>query len=215
MNDALPPDVKSEPVEVLFDDELDVLREDGPCLDYCQQARLASIRSAMLRKPQLWEDFKKHTGHGNPNDGKPVAFRTLDWFVTNFSRGRHVLVRGKDVYAEYKTRLRCFHKDFFDPFRRGAKIRFHPEGDDRPDAVVTALCQLNFFIWAIESGVVDECETRAGEVEQERREANRLKRKRQIDALINGRQHKRSRLVDYRGAGMTLGSTGVKVDWQA
>jgi len=156
-----------------------------PCLDHCQQARLEAIRQAMLREPKLWEDFRRHTGHAQ--DGacseKPVAFRTLDWFVTNFSRGRRVTCRGKDVYAEYKTRLRCFHKDFFDPFRRGKKIRFHPEGDDRPDAVVTALCQLNFFMWAIESGVVEECARMAAEIEKERREANRLKRKRQVEAL--------------------------------
>ena len=185
---------------------------DAP-LDPCQRERLGSLRRTFAADPDLWRAFLAHTGSGTGGPTKPVAFRTIDWFVTNFCRGRAVSCRGKDIYMEYKTRLRTFHKDFFDPFRRGTKVRFHPEGDDRPDAVDTALCQLNFFAWAISSGVLDSCREMADRVEAERHEANLRKRKRQASAIIKGRERKRGRLVNDRGPGLILVAERPRIDW--
>lgn len=187
---------------------------DAPYLDLRDLTRLESIRATFSRKPDLWQAFLLHTG-GTEGKAKPVAFRTIDWFVTNYCRGRGVVCgpNRKEVYMEYKMRLRCFHKEFFDPFCRGSKIRFHPEGDGRADAVSTALCQLNFFIWAIESGVAAECAAHVADIEQERKEANRAKRKRQVDALLLGCKYKRMRLVDARSPGLLAACTNVRVDW--
>jgi hypothetical protein len=96
---------------------------------------------------------------------KCVSLRLLDWFVTSYAR-RHAssfVFRGKTVivWNEYKSMLKSYSKTHFDPFCRRGRIFVDAAGDacvllstEREGALTTTIGQLNFFRWAIESGLL-------------------------------------------------------------
>lgn len=98
-----------------------------------------------------------------------VSLRLLDWFVTSYAR-RHAssfVFRGKTVivWNEYKSMLKSYSKTHFDPFCRRDRIHIDASGPScallangaepaAPRALTTTIGQLNFFRWAIESGLL-------------------------------------------------------------
>jgi hypothetical protein len=111
-----------------------------------------------------------------------VSLRLLDWFVTSYAR-RHAssfVFRGKTVivWNEYKSMLKSYSKTHFDPFCRRDRIHIDASGGScvlvahgaggangpttaptaptAPTALAltTTIGQLNFFRWAIESGLL-------------------------------------------------------------
>lgn len=92
------------------------------------------------------------------------SLRKLEHFVVNFSKKYNIKytiyvknfkgdVEAKPfwVYPEYKGQLDVYTKKSFDMFRRKCKSEEFIYIDD----VETTICQLNFFRWAFENGVVD------------------------------------------------------------
>jgi hypothetical protein len=92
------------------------------------------------------------------NGSSAVSLRTIDWFVTNYTR-RHDIVldhRGDDaspmnVYLNYRTQLKAYSKQQFDPFRRRDRIMFYYDADK---AVETTIGQMNFFRWLVENRIL-------------------------------------------------------------
>ena len=96
-----------------------------------------------------------------------VSLRLLDWFVTSYAR-RHAssfVFRGKTVivWNEYKSMLKSYSKTHFDPFCRRDRIFVDATSaggacallrEARGGALTTTIGQLNFFRWAIESGLL-------------------------------------------------------------
>jgi len=88
------------------------------------------------------------------NNGDPnlPSLRQIDYCVVNYAKlYKSIFVINMqlvDIYAEYRTQLKIFTKDFFDPFRRGVQKYILTNGTE------TTLCQLNFFRWAIPTGVL-------------------------------------------------------------
>jgi len=95
-----------------------------------------------------------------------VSLRVLDWFVTNYSKNKDVILNVKrnrdyikfNVYQDYKNKLKSYNKRFFDPFCRQNKKNLTNKiafkySDDK--YIVTTIGQLNFFRWAIRNNVVD------------------------------------------------------------
>ena len=87
-----------------------------------------------------------------------VSLRVIDWFVTNYSREFDVSCKHKErrtlfsVHDAYKSQLKAYSKRQFDPFCRRTRINFYYVAGKK---VVTTVGQLNFFRWAIDSGVLD------------------------------------------------------------
>jgi hypothetical protein len=85
-----------------------------------------------------------------------LSLRIIDWFVTKFCRKNftHYMLEGKDfiVYRSYKSQLKAYSKQYFDPNCRRERILFSVgEGDP----FTTTIGQLNFFRWALECKVLD------------------------------------------------------------
>jgi hypothetical protein len=90
-----------------------------------------------------------------------ISIRVLDWFVTNYSKKFNIIYELKNcdtngdrffnVYLQYKCQLKSYKKKLFDPFCRKQRIAFHY---DLNKCVVTTIGQLNFFKWAITSGIL-------------------------------------------------------------
>lgn len=86
---------------------------------------------------------------------------TLEWFVTNYSKlhiTSYTLKRPGlpdvvfRVHAQYQSQLAPHGKALFDPYCRGPRIQLNDE-DGKP-LLKTTIRQLNFFMWAIQNGVV-------------------------------------------------------------
>ena len=91
--------------------------------------------------------------------GTPDAsLRMIEWFITNHAKKNEVILsRGGDqlnMYHSYRSALKTFSKEQFDPFRRHERIRF-VYGDEASEVLETTVGQLNFFKWAIETGALD------------------------------------------------------------
>ena len=117
--------------------------------------------------------------YGQPDNIRPVvaiirktsdvSLRLIDWFITSYAKRHNAIsVRGDaqyNIYNSYRSALRSFSKQRFDPFRRHQRIKFvYGEGGD--EAIETTIAQLNFFKWAIETGVLDYIRAHRSQIEQ-------------------------------------------------
>ena len=105
-------------------------------------------------------------------DGKSVSLRSIDWFITNYSKKHNICYllyetsankysfskknnkfhMGLNVYHSYKSQLKSYSKKKFDPFCRRERIRFKYNGEK---VLETTIGQLNFFKWAIDNLIID------------------------------------------------------------
>jgi len=80
------------------------------------------------------------------------SLRKLEWFVTNYSKNKHVSYKAPNgkiftVHVAYKSSLDGYSKKLFDPFCRTARIEFQ--------GLVTTVAQLNFIRWCITNGIIE------------------------------------------------------------
>lgn len=94
----------------------------------------------------------------------PISLRLLDYFVVNYAVDYAVTfthpVSGVefDVGKAYETQMKTYHKQLFDPFRRGSRsmiVLRYSDPDGTPQQFNTTLAQLNFFKWLIENNILD------------------------------------------------------------
>lgn len=82
---------------------------------------------------------------------KGISLRNLEWFVTNYSKTRHVSYTAPNgkiftVHVAYKSSLDGYSKKLFDPFCRTERIEFQ--------GLTTTVAQLNFIRWCITNGII-------------------------------------------------------------
>jgi hypothetical protein len=110
----------------------------------------------------LTDSLRTSTG----SNAVKVSLRTLDWFVTNYAKRHRVVIPHNDrkvhVYLEYKGCLKAFSKKLFDPFQRRDRLVIQ-DADGEP--LNTTIGQLNFFRWAIETGVLQYTASHIREIE--------------------------------------------------
>ena len=113
-----------------------------------------------------------------------ISLRSIDWFITNYSKknntyyliyetpnkiptfnekNNHYLTN-MNVYHSYKSQLKAYSKQKFDPFCRRDRILF--EIDDET-SVETTVGQLNFFRWAIGNLILDYIEKNKNIIEDD------------------------------------------------
>jgi hypothetical protein len=85
-----------------------------------------------------------------------ISLRIIDWFVTKFSRKNFTAydLNGQRfvVYKSYKGQLDAYNKQYFDTNCRRERIQFSVTGYE---PFITTIGKLNFFRWALESGLLD------------------------------------------------------------
>jgi hypothetical protein len=83
---------------------------------------------------------------------KGISLRNLEWFVTNYSKTKHVTYTAPNgkiftVHVAYKSSLDGYSKKLFDPFCRTERIQFK--------GITTTVAQLNFIRWCITNGIIE------------------------------------------------------------
>lgn len=90
------------------------------------------------------------------NGKSEISLRLLDWFVTNYSKKTVTNItigeESINVYLSYRSQLKAYSKQQFDPFRRRDRITFY---FDKDEFVETTIGQLNFFRWVIQNNILE------------------------------------------------------------
>jgi hypothetical protein len=89
-----------------------------------------------------------------------ISLRLIDWFVTNYSKKHSTIITKViqnnivhfNVYLSYRSQLKAYSKQQFDPFRRRDRIKFFFEKDKY---IETTIGQLNFFRWILQNDILD------------------------------------------------------------
>lgn len=101
----------------------------------------------------------------------PISLRLIDFFVTNYCRKNFVSysLNGQEflVYVSYKSQLKAYSKQFFDPNCRRERIVFQIQGHE---PFRTTVGQLNFFRWAFENNILDYIQAHYDDIQGDRLE---------------------------------------------
>lgn len=152
-------------------------------------------QSFLIQKEAVLEYFKNEKEWNRVYDlinENQLSRRLLDYLVTEYSR-KHIvqypilLPNGStqifNIYHSAQTILKGLHKKGIDPFRRynceapdGGLFEWGPPGK----RVVTSVCQLTFFRWALRNGVIDYALEHKREIENEMSRSSRQKRQERV-----------------------------------
>jgi len=110
-----------------------------------------------------------------------ISLRIVDWFVTNYAKQYYTIINCNEerfkVYLSYKQKLKAYSKKRFDPFCRWDRITL-PYGPPEDNTVIeTTIGQLNFFKWALETGVVSYIEENYDTIEKDMITRNSISKK--------------------------------------
>ena len=99
------------------------------------------------------------------NGESQLSLRLFDWYVTQYVKHHVVNCNNTEgepttVYISYKSMLDVYKKIFFDPFCRSKngfsnKFTYNYDKKDKTKVIKTSICQLNFFMWALQTKLVD------------------------------------------------------------
>jgi hypothetical protein len=111
---------------------------------------IASLQKFYATRDDLSDILPYLRGEGD------LSLRLIDWFVTNYCRKHFVgyLLNGQEflVYVSYKSQLKAYSKQYFDPNCRRERIQFQLPGYE---PFLTTVGKLNFFRWAIETDILN------------------------------------------------------------
>lgn len=101
-----------------------------------------------------------------------ISLRLIDWFVTNYSKKNNTIITKEknnnvihfNVYLSYRSQLKAYSKQLFDPFKRRDRITFY---FDNSKSIETTIGQLNMFRWIIQSEILDYIHNNLEEIEKD------------------------------------------------
>lgn len=151
-------------------------------MDFQKTATKATLPKVLSKQDMLMGSLKtffcvpEHLGKMIPilTQKSKISLRLLDWFVTNYAKKKNICYfidyekknvkkqRYFNVFLNYKSQLKAYSKQQFDPFCRKWKpykgkrlycgIHFYYKKDHY---VETTVGQLNFFRWIVANNVLD------------------------------------------------------------
>jgi hypothetical protein len=111
--------------------------------------------------------------HKNNKENK-ISLRLIDWFVTNYCKKNKIIIEKKEknktnhinIYNSYKSNLKAFSKQLFDPFRRKNELFLNYTSTSKVtftedkflyknNHIKTTIGQLNFFKWIIDNDIYE------------------------------------------------------------
>lgn len=106
------------------------------------------------------------------NGKSKISLRLLDWFVTNYSKKNGIVIPQYtennvfhfNVYLSYRSQLKAYSKQQFDPFKRRERIKFFY---DKNNFIESTVGQLNFFRWIIQNNIIPYIVSNSIEIEND------------------------------------------------
>jgi hypothetical protein len=167
-------------------------------------------------------NMKKLLSIIEPKNNGRISLRLVDWFVTNYSKKKNIVINGIpnttpfNVYVSYRSQLKAYSKQLFDPFRRRDRITF-VYGDN--ENIETTIGQLNMFRWIIQNQIIDYIQTNIDEIENDminvQKQNNNMRSDENIKVKMIGdkivRRKKRNQLSKSSVKNMNLSSGQTRV----
>ena len=130
------------------------------------------------------------------NGKSEISLRLLDWFVTNYCKKTATIIKHNEafnVYLSYRSQLKAYSKQQFDPFRRRDRITFFYDNDS---SIETTIGQLNFFRWVIQNRILEYITKNIEMIEQDMFSVQKMNQKENASGLGGGGgEAKRSELT--------------------
>lgn len=158
----------------------------------------------------------------------PISLRSIDWFITNYSKkhNNYYLIyldaegyptrcdqeatfkEHLNVHQSYKAQLKSYSKKTFDPFCRRDRINFEM-GEETVD---TTVGQLNFFRWALSHLVIDYILENKDVIETDMNESlHKIKEKGKEKKEKSGSRKKREQLSVSATRGLSKTNVSVTI----
>lgn len=113
-----------------------------------------------------------HNNDYKKSKEKKISLRLIDWFVTNYCKKNKIIIKKEhnnqithiNIYNSYKSNLKAFSKQLFDPFRRKNELFLNYTINNKiiftenkllykNNHIKTTIGQLNFFKWIIDNNI--------------------------------------------------------------
>ena len=115
------------------------------------------------------------------NESIPISL--IEWFVSTYCRKNELSLcvdtkTGKKiviVYDSYQSQIEYYSKKMFDPYALGSRFKFDITGSNY--SIITTICQLNYFKWLYENGIMDYIEQNLEKLNDARLKKNTNRRK--------------------------------------
>lgn len=127
-----------------------------------KSSKITNSKDLLMMSLSKFYNIKAHINKIVPiiDGNSKVSLRLIDWFVTNYSKKHNTVITKAhnnniihfNVYLSYRSQLKAYSKQQFDPFRRRDRITF--VYDDQ-NSIETTIGQLNFFRWVIQNDILE------------------------------------------------------------
>jgi hypothetical protein len=152
------------------------------------------------------------------NGQSNISLRLIDWFVTNFSKKYNTVITKEknnniihfNVYLSYRSQLKAYSKQLFDPFRRRDRITFFY---DKENSIETTIGQLNFFRWIIQNEILEYIMLNIKEIEADMvkiQKDNQSKKKNDENIKVKVLQTDNGLVVQKRKRRIQLSKSSIK-----
>lgn len=129
------------------------------------------------------------------NGDSRISLRLVDWFSTNYSKKKYVVITYKGsstkIYEDYKLKLKSYSKKRFDPFCRWERIQLPVK--EKNYYVETTIGQLNFFKWIIEKNIIEYMKENFQTIENDMNLNNSISKKKKYNDSIDNLNKTRKR----------------------
>lgn len=128
-----------------------------------------------------------------------ISLRLIDWFVTNFSKKNSTIITYTqnnnvihfNVYMSYRSQLKAYSKQQFDPFKRRERIKFFYEKDK---SIESTIGQLNFFRWILQSNILEFIVQNSQIIEQDMIQSQKENQIKKMEGVVVDKRKKRNEL---------------------
>lgn len=131
-------------------------------MDKKKETKIIDSRDLLMSSLSKFYHIKSNTQTIIPiiEGTSKISLRLIDWFVTNYSKKLNIVITKQinmniihfNVYLSYRSQLKAYSKQLFDPFRRRDRIKFVYDGNK---SIETTVGQLNFFRWILQNNILD------------------------------------------------------------
>lgn len=139
-----------------------------------QQTKIIDSRDLLMTSLSKFYNVKNNIQTIVPiiDGSSSISLRLIDWFVTNYSKKLNIVITKQvnmnivhfNVYLSYRSQLKAYSKQLFDPFRRRDRITFMY---DNNKSIETTVGQLNFFRWILQNDILEYIDKNINQIEKD------------------------------------------------
>ena len=121
-------------------------RKDNKNIAEKNQIILESVKRFFKENPKKYSIFINIL-----KDDHTLSIEDIEWFFKSYSKIKTTFVNGKLIQSKFVTASKQHSKKLFNPLKKGHGVVIQINDEK----IQTSICQLNFFKWAFNIGLID------------------------------------------------------------